>query len=150
VGKRVIQAAVVLFLLFAVAQLIRPQRANPTVNPRHAIAAHVSGEVAAILDRSCGDCHSYRTTWPGYAQIAPLSWLYAYSVDEARRTLNFSEWSAYSPDRRRALLTQSCQAASQGRMPGSAWTALHPEAALSPHDIELLCAAAQAGEGASR
>lgn len=145
--KRLLQAAVILVVLFAAIQLVRPERANPPVDPARAIQSHVSSEVAAILDRSCGDCHSYRTRWPGYAQIAPLSWLYAYSIKEARRTLNFSEWAGYPPERQKALLALSCQAVSQGKMPGSAWIKLHPEAALSAHEVEMICAASQQPEG---
>ena len=104
--------------------------------------ASTSGLVA-ILDRSCGDCHSYRTVWPWYTRIAPVSWLWAYGVAEGRRAINFSDWAAYAPERQRRLLGESCREASAGRRPGSAWTMLHPEARLSARDLETLCAAAQ-------
>jgi len=38
--KRLLQVAVVLVALFAVAQLIRPGRTNPPIDPSRAIAAH--------------------------------------------------------------------------------------------------------------
>jgi hypothetical protein len=141
------QAVVVLIVLFAAAQLVRPPRANPPIDPNRTIESQVSSELGAALNRSCGDCHSYRTTWPGYAQVAPLSWLYAMSIQKGRAAINFSEWAAYPPDRQKQLLVLACQEVSQGKMPGSAWTSLHPEAKLSTHDVEMICAASQQVEG---
>ena len=145
-GRRLMQAAVVLLVLFAAAQLVRPSRANPPIDPRHAIQAHVSRELGAILDRSCGDCHSNRTSWPAFTRVAPLSWVYAYAVAGGRRALNFSEWSAYPPERQRSLLEAACQDVRADKMPG-VWAKLDPNARLSPQDVETICAAR---EGASR
>jgi hypothetical protein len=147
VTKRLIQSVVVLLFLFGVAQLVRPSRANPSIDPSHAIQAHVSSELGTILDRSCGDCHSNRTMWPSFTRIAPLSWLYAYAVEKGRKAVNFSEWAAYPPERQQQLLNAACQDVNAGKMPG-VWVKLHPEARLSPHDVETICAASH--EGASR
>ena len=77
--KRLTQVAVALVLLFAAVQFIRPNRANPPIDPSRAIQARVPAELGAVLDRSCGDCHSYRTRWPSFTKVAPLSWLYSYA-----------------------------------------------------------------------
>ena len=143
-SKRFIQVVAVLIILFAAAQLVRPQRANPPISPSRTIQAQVSSELGAILDRPCGDCHSNRTTWPQNARVAPLSWLYAYTVAKGRKAVNFSEWAAYPPQRQRQLLGAACQDVTAGKMPGF-WTTLHPEARLSPHDVETICTAAHAG-----
>ena len=136
--------AVVLIVALAAAQFVRPQRANPPIDPSHAVQAHVSSELGGVLDRSCGDCHSNRTVWHSFTQVAPLSWLYAYAVAKGRKAVNFSEWSAYPPERQRELLKASCRDVTAGKMPGL-WANVHPEARLSPRDVEILCAAAQAG-----
>lgn len=143
-SRRLKQVAVVVVVVFAVAQLIRPSRANPPIDPSRTLASHLGTGgtgVVSVLDRSCGDCHSNATTWPGYTQVAPLSWLMAYTVTEGRKQVNFSEWASYSPDNQRDLLAASCKAASNGKMSGGAWTTLHPEARLSSHDVETICAA---------
>ena len=142
--RRLKKAAIVLVVLFAAVQFVRPSRAHPPIDPSHSIEATIgtSSELAAILDRSCGDCHSYSTAWPSYARVAPLSWLYAYGVAAGRKAVNFSEWTAYPPTRQRELLELMCQDVSQGKMPGSLWTTLRPEARLSAHDIETICKAA--------
>ena len=143
-SRRLWQGAV-LILAFAVVQLLRPSHANPPIVPGHTLAAELGtgSGLPALLDRSCGDCHSNRTAWPWYARIAPLSWAMTYGVAEGRKAVNFSEWAAYPPAQRRQLLTQVCQDVSTGRMPGSLWTRLHPEARLSPDDIGRICAATQ-------
>jgi hypothetical protein len=97
--------------------------------------------VAAILDRSCRDCHSNLTVWPWYTQIAPLSWLMAYGVTRGREAVNFSEWTGYSGDQQRLLLSVSCDDVRSGKMPG-AYTLVRPETRLSAQDVETICAAA--------
>ena len=146
-SKRLKQAALVLVVVVAAAQLVRPERANPPTDASRTIQAHVgtSSELAAILDRSCRDCHSNGTAWPWYTQIAPVSWLMAYGVTKGRKAVNFSEWAAYPLDQQRAVLVASCQDASAGKMPG-AYTLLHPEMRLSAQDIETICAAARQAE----
>jgi len=144
-SKRLIQAAVVLVVAFAAAQLVRPGRSNPPTDPTRTIGAHVAetSGLPAVLDRACGECHSNDTAWPAYAQIAPLSWVLARAVAEGRQAVNYSEWGGYSPGQQRTLLAASCDDASTGRMPGGAWTLLHPEARLSSQDIETICVAAR-------
>jgi hypothetical protein len=144
------QAALVMVIVFAAAQLVRPDRANPATDARRTIQAHVgtTSELVTILDRSCRDCHSNNTVWPWYAQIAPLSWLMARGVAEGRKAVNFSEWASYSPDVQRTLLSVSCQDATSGKMPGP-YTRVRPETKLSSQDIETICAAARQAEASA-
>jgi hypothetical protein len=129
-----------LVIFFAAAQLIRPARINPATDPGRTMQS--PPELASILDRSCGDCHSNRTRWPWYTKVAPVSWLMAYAVNSGRTAVNFSEWAGYPPEQQRQLLTQSCRDVSKGTMPGSAWISLHREARLSTEEIAVICAAA--------
>jgi hypothetical protein len=69
----------------------------------------------------------------------------AYGVMEGRKAVNFSEWTAYSPDQQRTLLALSCDDATSGKMPG-VYTLLHPEMRLSPQDIATICEAAHRPE----
>lgn len=145
--NRLKQAAGVLAVVFASAQLVRPERANPATDPSSTIQAHVgaASPLPAVLDRSCGDCHSNATVWPWYTQVAPLSWLMAYGVKKGRNAVNFSEWAAYRTDLQREMLAASCRDASSGRMPGS-YSLLRPETRLSARDVETICAAAREAE----
>lgn len=146
-SKRFTQAFVVFLVVFAAAQLVRPNRANPPTDPSRTIRAEagtMSG-VAAILERSCRDCHSNETVWPSAARVAPLSWLMASAVARGRQALNFSEWGTYSRSVQQILLSASCDDVSSGKMP-SVYTVVRPETRLSAQDIDTICAAArQAG-----
>jgi hypothetical protein len=148
--KRLKQATIVLVAVLAAAQFIRPDRTNPPTDVSHTIAAHVGvgSELVAVLDRSCGDCHSNATVWPWYTEISPVSWLMAYGVREGRKAVNFSEWAVYSPAQQQMLLAESCQDVTASKMPGPyAW--LHPEMRLSSRDIETVCAAARRTKAAA-
>jgi hypothetical protein len=146
-AKRLKRAAVVFIVVLAAAQFIRPDRTNPATDMSRTIDAHAGtgSELVAVLNRACRDCHSNATVWPTYTEIAPLSWLMAYGVKEGRKAVNFSEWAAYPPERQRALLAESCQDVTSGKMPG-AYAVLHPEMRLSRRDIEAVCAAARQAE----
>jgi len=142
--KRLKQAAVVLIVIVAAAQFIRPDRTNPPTDPARAIQAAVepTSALPTVLDRSCADCHSNSTVRSWYTEIAPLSWLMARSVAEGRKAVNFSEWTGYPPDVQRTLLSVSCDDVTSGKMPGP-YTLFRPEAKLSPQDVETICAAAR-------
>jgi heme-binding protein len=150
-SKRVKYAAVVSVAVLAVAQFVRPERANPPIVASRTIRAHIgtANGVVAVLDRACRDCHSNETVWPGYAKIAPASWLMAYGVRKGRSAINFSEWASYQPAVQRMLLSASCQDASTGKMPGI-YTLLRPETKLSAQDVETICAAARKAEAPDR
>ena len=149
-SRRMKKAAIVFVAVFAAAQLVRPERANPMTDVSRTIQAQIgtASGLAAILDRSCSDCHSNRTVWPWYTQIAPLSWAMAYGVKEGRKPVNFSEWDRYQPELQQMLLVASCQDAKNGKMPGS-YTWLHPKIRLSSQDVETICAAARPAESAA-
>ena len=147
-SRRLKQAAVVLVLVFAAAQLIRPDRANPPIDASRTLQARMgtASGLSAVLERGCGQCHSNATVWPWYTRIAPVSRLMSYGVKQGRKAVNYSEWAAYPPERQQALLLASCRAASSGKMPGSAYTTLYPKARLSPQDVETICGAVHQAE----
>jgi len=143
-NKRLGQVAVVLFVVFAAAQLVRPDRGNPPIDPGRTIQAQagMASGVADVVNRSCRDCHTNNTVWPSSASVAPLSWLMRYAVTKGRAAVNFSEWASYSPDQQRLLLTLSCDDVTSGKMP-SLYTLVRPETRLSARDVEIICAAAR-------
>src|SRR4051812_25842551 len=90
VTRRLKQAVLVFVVIFAAAQLVRPNRANPPTDSGRTIQAHAgtSSALVAVLNRSCGDCHTNDSVWPAYTQIAPASWLMAYAVNGGRKAVN--------------------------------------------------------------
>ncbi len=127
--------------LFILIQLKRPARTNPAVDPSHTIEAHtqISPQVAAILNRSCSDCHSNKTEWPWYTNVAPLSWWITDHVDQGRKNMNISEWGGLDQNRRDKKLRQICDEVEDGAMPLSTYLPMHPKARLSEPDKKALC-----------
>lgn len=139
-------ASAFLILLFAGAQFVRPERFNPPPVAGRSLEerAHVPPEVAGVLKRSCMDCHSNRTNWPWYSNVAPASWFVTDHVNHGRRHLNFSTWGDY--DRRDAgqRLNGICATAKTGMMPLSSYTLIHRQARLAQTDVQTICAWASA------
>lgn len=134
-------AAVVLVAVFLAIQFVRPAKTNPTAEPTQSVEAHlqVTPQVSAILDRSCNDCHSNKTRWPWYSQVAPVSWFVIDHVNEGRDNVNFSEWGKYDQATARNLLKQICRETRAGVMPLSSYTPLHPGSKLSTDDMKTMC-----------
>jgi hypothetical protein len=140
--KKVLKwSAVVFALIFLGAQAVRPDRTNPPVDASKTLRANTSmtPEVAAILERSCNDCHSSETVWPWYSNVAPASWFLKWHVEEGRRELSFSEWATYTKRQRERKLHEICQQVESGEMPLKSYLPLHPESRLSDDDKRVLC-----------
>ncbi len=133
---------VVVVCLFVAAQFASPARTNPAADQSLALPSHVqvTAQVAAIIDRSCADCHSNKTRWPWYSKVAPVSWLVIDHVDHGRSHLNFSEWGRLNRSEAGQMLGQICKEVQSGAMPMSSYTPLHPESKLTADDVKLLCA----------
>jgi Haem-binding domain len=131
---------IVIVIVVAI-QLYRPGRNNPAENPAHNLkaVAQVPPEVDQILARSCNDCHSYNTTWPWYSRVAPVSWLVTSDVNDGRRHLNLSEWTALNPERQQRKLTQICTEVDEGEMPLKQYTWIHKETPLNRQQRDLVC-----------
>lgn len=127
--------------LFVVIQFFRPDRDNPPEDPTRTLQATLSppAAVEAILDRACADCHSNRTRWPWYTNIAPVSWFVADHVHEGRRELSFSRWADYKVDRQARKLAGMCREARSGDMPLGSYVIIHRDAKLSKADVQTLC-----------
>jgi hypothetical protein len=133
--------AIVLAVGLVIAQFFGPAKTNPASDAAQSIESRMqlTPQVAAIIDRSCKDCHSNRTHWPWYSHVAPVSWFVIDHVNEGRENLNFSEWGRYSQRDVDGVLRQICREVRAGAMPLSSYTPLHPGSSLSPDDVKTLC-----------
>ena len=122
-------------LLLVAIQLVPYGRAH--TNP--AVVIEPAWDAPATRDlvrRACFDCHSNETHWPGYASVAPSSWLVQNDVDGGRAHLNFSEWQRsqrHAKDAAGEVRTRD--------MPPWYYTMMHPSAQLSDADRARLVAA---------
>jgi cytochrome c len=101
-------------------------------------SAQIGRPVLDVLQRSCQNCHSERTTWPAYSHLAPISWLIERDVQDGRSHWNMSKWEQYSIEEREHILSQIGPMARNRKMPLPQYLLLHPEAKLSDADAELL------------
>lgn len=130
-----------LIVCFVVIQAVRPAKTNPSVDETKTIqaAAQITPDVSAILQRSCSDCHSSKTIWPWYSQIAPVSWFIVNDVNDGRKELSLSDWGTYDSRRKARKLEELCKQVEEGEMPMASYVLLHPAAKLSESDKQLLC-----------
>src|SRR5690349_12123463 len=101
----------IVLVVFIAIQLYRPATTNPPEDPSHNLraVAQLPPEIDHMLTQSCNDCHSNRTVWPWYTQIAPSRWLVVSDVNDGRRHLNFSEWTTLTPERQQRRLSDMCE-----------------------------------------
>lgn len=124
----------VLIVALILIQFIPVKRNNPT----ETAALQAPEVVAALLQRSCYDCHSNRTHWPWYSRIAPVSWLVSHDVQEGRKELNFSQWGKYDDKKKNKMLHEIVEEVEKGKMPLKIYTLMHPKAKMSEADLQLL------------
>jgi len=92
--------------------------------------------VMEVLRDACYDCHSSETHWPWYGYVAPVSWLIAHDVKEARDHFSFSDWS--SVENEAHLLEEIREEVESGGMPPAMYTLMHGKARLSDEQRLLI------------
>lgn len=139
------RAAIAIAILFVVAQVIRPSMTNPPVDESRTLQAkaQIPPKINAIMERSCNDCHSNKTSWPWYSQVAPVSWYLSRHVTQGRRHLNISDWAGYDNKRATRKLDEICEQVKIGEMPMKTYLLIHPSANLSEADKQVLCSWAE-------
>jgi len=95
-------------------------------------------EVLAILERSCYNCHSNKTTLSWYDKVAPISWVVNKDVKRAREVMNFSEWDNASKETHIGNMWAILNMVKAGKMPLQGYKLLHPEANLSAAEVEII------------
>ncbi len=132
---------VVLVTLFIGLQFFSPERTNSSFDEALTLesTSGVTPEVSSILARSCNDCHSNKTDWRWYSHVAPISNFTIDHVNEGRSELNFSEWGKYNKRTKETRLTAICGLVKEGLMPLGSYVLIHPDALLSPAEVNLVC-----------
>ena len=112
--------------------LIHPFGTTAASGPGQAIlgGAQIDSEALAVVQRACQNCHSQNTKWPWYGHVAPVSWLLAHDVQQARSHMNLTQWQDYSTDDRLRLLSAIGSAVRNRAMPPQRYLLLHPGSAV--------------------
>lgn len=97
-----------------------------------------SQQVAGILKTSCYDCHSNKTKYPWYANLAPVSFFLADHVEEGKEHLNFADWANYTAKQKDHKLEEVLEVIEKNEMPLESYTLIHQDAKLSAAQAEAI------------
>lgn len=106
--------------------------------------------LVGVMRGACHDCHSQATVWPWYGYVAPVSWLLAYDVAEAREHLDFSAWSSLPARKRAKRLDEIAEEVEKDEMPPAIYRLMHPEARLDDATRAALVAWARSAADAAK
>ncbi len=123
----------ILLVLLLLAQFFRIDKTNPNSDPsKDVLNMHnANADIKSTLQSACYDCHSYKTKYPWYSNIAPVSWMLAHHVKEGREHLNFSLWGDLSDKKKANKKEDILDALENGWMPLSGYKMMHSKANLS-------------------
>ncbi|RME94736.1 MAG: cytochrome C, partial [Bacteroidetes bacterium] len=121
-------------------QFVPIDRSVPAINAQadFLVATDAPQAIATTIRAACYDCHSYNTTYPWYAKVAPLSFWLQSHVKGGRSELNFSNWTSYPADKAAHKLEECAEEVSERHMPLRSYTWLHPNARLSDAQVSAL------------
>ncbi|MBK9288300.1 MAG: heme-binding domain-containing protein [Flavobacteriales bacterium] len=125
--KRILLTLLVLVLL---AQLFRPDRSVPVVDPAHDLLTMKAAppDVQALVVGACYDCHSYKTAYPWYVHITPVNFIMQDHINEGREVLNFSTWPT---SMNTEAASESVETMQEGEMPPNYYRFMHAHGDLS-------------------
>jgi len=126
--------------IFVLIQFYPVERPSVNIDNPNDILKHVNvpKNISIILKSSCYDCHSNETTYPWYANIAPVKWWVYEHIEHGREHLNFSEWSTISKLDKAEILDDLSSEVTEKEMPLKFYPLMHKEAKLSEADREAL------------
>jgi hypothetical protein len=128
--------------VLGVMQFFRPKK-NIDTSPA-AVANDISkvvavpGDVKAVLDKACNDCHSNNTHYPWYANVMPVGWILSNHVKDGKRQINFNEFAGYSLKKQLHKLEEVSEQVERGEMPIKGYKKMHKEARLTDAEKKLL------------
>jgi hypothetical protein len=92
-------------------------------------------DVKKILETTCFDCHSSKTTYPWYNAITPVNYYLEEHIKDGQKHLNFSKWNAYSLKKKAHKMDELYEEVEEGEMPLNSYTWLHADANLTTKQI---------------
>jgi hypothetical protein len=138
--KLLVRAGLGLLAVAVLVQLV-PYGRDHTNPPVTQDAPWPGGRARELAIAACYDCHSNQTRWPPQSFVAPFSWLLTRDVEQGRDKLNFSTW-----DEDDGEADDAADAVAEGSMPPRRYVLVHPDAALSQAERQVLVDALEAME----
>ena len=116
-------------------QAVRPSLGKPA-GPQVEVA--VPADVKEILVRRCYACHSDEPRLSWWDHVAPVQWVVASDVKQARALLNFSELGTKPKAVQQAELYESVNQIALGAMPLPLYLKGHPGSEVTAEELAVL------------
>lgn len=138
--SRALQVIAGIAVLFILIQFFSVDRSVPfTEADKDFLNIHKPDhETAMLVINACYDCHSYKTNYPWYSKVAPVSWWMQSHVDEGRENMNFSLWGNYTDNRADHKLEEAIDLIEAEEMPLPVYVWAHSGAYLNEQERKEL------------
>ncbi len=126
-----------LLIVLLIAQFFGPEKNDGDITSVAAFIAETNPpeNVKKILETTCFDCHSSKTTYPWYNSITPVNYWLEEHIKDGKKHLNFSKWSSYSLKKKEHKMDELYEEVEAGEMPLNSYTWTHAEANLTPEQV---------------
>lgn len=132
---------IICIAILVIIQFIHPARNNSGVSTYDIKTKYpMPSEVATLFENACYNCHSNKTEYPWYSKIQPVDWWLTHHIVEAKRALNFSEFTKRRIAFQNHKLEEVIENIDDHKMPlpSYTWFGLHPEAKLTQEQREVM------------
>lgn len=140
--RRIFQTLIVLFIVaLVVIQFFQPEKNSDEISTNHLLKSEqLPEEISSLLSNACLDCHSNKTNYLWYHQIAPVSWFINGHITEGKSELNLSDWGTWDPIDKITALDDMATEVKNGKMPIKSYVLMHRKAKLSEEQKASLVA----------
>jgi hypothetical protein len=121
-------------VVFVLLQFVRP---SIPVKPATA-ELQAPANIKWVLEKDCYSCHSDQRRLSWFDQIVPGYWLVRHDILTAREHLNFSTLGSRPAAAQKAVLYEAVNMIQLGAMPLPSFLKLHPDAKVTPEDLQTL------------
>jgi hypothetical protein len=98
----------------------------------------IPGDVKAILDKACNDCHSNNTSYPWYSKLQPVDWWLDKHIRDGKKELNLDEYTDKNLRYQYHKLEEIAEMVKDGEMPLDSYTWTHKDAILTEAEKNTL------------
>lgn len=127
-------------LVFIGIQFYRPNKNVQSVSNYHDFLVHEKAprRIISLIQNSCYNCHSNKTEYFWYDNIAPISWYVDNNISIAKEHLNFSIWAVEDYRNKRAHLSRMANSIRKNTMPALSYELIHPSAKLNKEEKQKI------------
>ncbi len=132
------KAGIILIIILIAIQFIRPDKNESGYESLAAFEqeTQMPAAVKQVMQNNCYDCHSQQTTYPWYAQVAPISLWLNHHIEEGQEHLNLAQWASWDHKKKDHKLDELIEEVEEAEMPLKSYTWIH--GTLSEAEKELL------------